>query len=286
MLDSFLALSRFSVRVMHALGSCLANACVPLGGPLCLVAQLDALQNRLSIQFLGEKGVDSGGLHKDWCLLLSRRICAPKTGMFVTSEQGFVDINPAFAAHSRAPEAYRLVGRFISKAMFDRQLVDMPLSRALVMRLMSRKPTLTDLIETDDQLVTGLSWVLNNSVEGVLDSTFTTARHTAVADEVVDAVLGASTEDHDDDGDDPTSPKPSEAAAATTASHASQDEEEEDLVPLLEGGEEKEVTDANKQEYVDLLVDWRTGGEYQQALDALKEGFFEVGLVSTIVGAG
>lgn len=42
-------------------------------------------------------------------------------------------------------ERLRLFGRFVGKSVFDRQLVDLPLSRSLVMRLLGKKPTLEDL---------------------------------------------------------------------------------------------------------------------------------------------
>ena len=209
----------------------------------------------------------------------------------------FADINPRFAAHPRAVDAYRLVGRFISKAMFDRQLVDMPFSRALVMRLLGKSPVgLDDLRESDEQLVTGLTWVLNNDITGVLDSTFTSPKLKPVSDATVRGVLGHGVDDDDDDEEDEDVTSPSAAGAGGASGGASGgdsgggggngdgdgdedgmgalvEEEEVDLVP---GGSEKEVTNDNKKEYVQLMVDWRTQGCFAACLTAMQEGLFEV----------
>jgi hypothetical protein len=47
-------------------------------------------------------------------------------------------------------------------------------------------------------------------------------------------------------------------------------------VPLVKGGQDIEVTESNKKEYVEALLAWRTGGSVQAQLDAMVKGFREL----------
>jgi hypothetical protein len=84
---------------------------------------------------------------------------------------GLVDISSGGGGGSGA---WRAIGRFIGKAIIDRQLVPgLHLSRPLLKQLLGQSVGLKDLLGLDDALYKSLLWTLNNSIEGVLDETFT-----------------------------------------------------------------------------------------------------------------
>lgn len=99
--------------------------------------------------------------------------------------------------------------------MFDRQLVDMPLSGALVKRILGRKPTLQDLEVADPELATGLKWVLSNSIEGILDSTFSVLTDPVVDGDLVLQILKSGEEEEEDEEEEEEGGADIESDAAT-----------------------------------------------------------------------
>ena len=53
-----------------------------------LRAPASALRRRLRVEFVGEAGVDAGGLARDWCLALSRALADPGAGLFARTARG------------------------------------------------------------------------------------------------------------------------------------------------------------------------------------------------------
>lgn len=137
---------------------------------LCALRRLsrDDMQRRIAISFRGENGIDQGGLTKDWTMLLSH--CAAKT-FFRQHKSGVIDVDPGVQWLHGGCEHMRLMGRFVGKAVFDRQLCDLPWSRGLCNFLCTRTSTLADLVDVESELAAGLRWSLDNAVSGVLDDT-------------------------------------------------------------------------------------------------------------------
>ncbi|VDK67254.1 unnamed protein product, partial [Gongylonema pulchrum] len=47
-------------------------------------------------------------------------------------------------------------------------------------------------------------------------------------------------------------------------------------VELQEGGKNKKVTEANKEEYIDAIIKWRFGNRIKPHMGHIKKGLFEV----------
>lgn len=73
------------------------------------------------------------------------KACSQRVGFFTRSPSGHVDVNPAVIHRRNGLQSMRTLGRFVGKAVFARHLVDMPLSRALCLRILGRTPGLSDL---------------------------------------------------------------------------------------------------------------------------------------------
>lgn len=179
---------------------------------------------RIKVQFTGEEGIDSGGLGKEAFLLLSKAISryglrkgylvmtkdsSPNAedglsstagGLFFGSEFIKQEDKDAKEQHNSESNLYldpitfaNLLGIVMGKAIMDRQLVEFPLSSAMLKHMLGKYQYLTHLTaheedhQVDEKLLHSLLldiktldvqfhqsmvWILENSVENVLDETF------------------------------------------------------------------------------------------------------------------
>jgi hypothetical protein len=99
-------------------------------------------RSRWDIEFRGEPGIDAGGLRREFFTMLSRELCAPQLGAFISCGVGGVSrqLNPTSEFDCRPPalggvrpdlQLYRLVGRLIGAALFQEELFTVILSRPL-----------------------------------------------------------------------------------------------------------------------------------------------------------
>lgn len=78
-------------------------------------------------EFMGEMGIDAGGLAKEWFLLVSQAIFDADSGLWLSSEgnQMLMRINPS--SEISCPEDhliyFRFLGRVLGKALFEGQIV-------------------------------------------------------------------------------------------------------------------------------------------------------------------
>lgn len=188
------------------------------------------LLSKPKITFENEPGIDSGGLTKDWFLQISTLARDKKCYLFKACDRGQVEIDSSSTRNAKHLAYFKFLGKFLAKAVFDRQTVDLPLCDSVYKYLLHLPVGMDDLREMDAQFHKSLVWMLENSIVGVIDETFSV--------EV-------------DDG----------ASKAPV------------VVDLKENGRDIPVTDLNKQEYVDLVVQWRTEFGVKAQLDALVQGF-------------
>lgn len=234
---------------------------------------------RLQVEFEGEEGIDSGGLSKEFFLIVSRQ--AKKYALH-NSRKYILDVGGKMFFRNRIQRALNtgdspvisiktkdseiqdrfklpgelpranvgvqvtssmdgnedeavlraefcyFLGRFMAKAILDRQFIDLALCPILWKHLLSMQVighsfpltdqqkcdlavTISDLQLLDRVLSQSLTWMRTNSVEGVLDESF-----------VVQLDVNG------------------------------------EMVPLCRDGENMTVDDGNKGEYIDLLIKWRT----------------------------
>lgn len=185
------------------------------------------------ITFENEPGIDSGGLTKDWFLQISKLMLDKQRNLFKQCDHAQFEIDGSSARNSNYLQYFRFLGKFIAKAIFDRQTADLPFCDAVYKYLLKLPTHMDDLRQMDAQFHKSLLWMLENSVADVIDETFSVQV----------------------DDSDASLKKPS-----TT-------------IDLKENGRDIPVTDLNKKEYVELVVQWRTEFGVKAQLDALVQGF-------------
>ncbi|KAI9266929.1 hypothetical protein BDA99DRAFT_507009 [Phascolomyces articulosus] len=126
------------------------------------------LKKSLRIEFIGEEGVDAGGLRKEWFLLLVRSLFDPQYGMFTYDEDSNLCwFNPtSFENESQ----YFLVGTVLGLAIYNSTILDIHLPTACYKKLLGHPVDLSDLEIFRPGLARGLRQLLE--FEGDVESTF------------------------------------------------------------------------------------------------------------------
>lgn len=90
------------------------------------------MKGRLYIEFVGEAGVDAGGLARDFFIELSRSMFNPNYSLFKLTSNG-VTYYPNDQSHVNPEHLnyFRFVGRIIGKALFDGHLLECYFSKPL-----------------------------------------------------------------------------------------------------------------------------------------------------------
>eukprot|EP00553_Chaetoceros_curvisetus_P014136 CAMPEP_0204642148 /NCGR_PEP_ID=MMETSP0717-20131115/51530_1 /ASSEMBLY_ACC=CAM_ASM_000666 /TAXON_ID=230516 /ORGANISM="Chaetoceros curvisetus" /LENGTH=739 /DNA_ID=CAMNT_0051662897 /DNA_START=489 /DNA_END=2708 /DNA_ORIENTATION=- len=122
-------------------------------------------------EFMGEDGIDAGGLAKEWFLLVTKAIFDADSGLWVSSEgnQMLMRINPA--SEATCPEDhliyFRFLGRVLGKAVFEGQLVSGHMVQYLYKYLLGWPITFDDLESVDADLHQNLKKLLDVKPEEV-----------------------------------------------------------------------------------------------------------------------
>ena len=207
----------------------------------------EEIKKGLRIEFIGEEGLDSGGLRKEWFLLLIREIFDPEHGLFVYDDDSrYCYFNPDTFETS---DQYFLVGVLLGLAIYNSTILDVALPPFTFRKLLasarnytgpstsSTRPTsaysLDDLAEFRPALAHGLRQLLE--YEGDVESTF-----------CQDFVAHV------------------ERYGKTTP------------VLLCPNGDKRPVTNANRREFVDLYIRFLLESSVARQYEPFKRGFFTV----------
>ncbi|TKY90892.1 hypothetical protein EX895_000890 [Sporisorium graminicola] len=195
--------------------------------------QPNDLKKRLMIKFDGEDGLDYGGLSREFFFLLSHEMFNPFYCLFEYSahDNYTLQINPHSGINPEHLNYFKFIGRVLGLAIFHRRFLDAYFIVSFYKMILKKKITLSDLESVDADYHRSLQWMLDNSIEGIVEETFT-----AVEDKFGEMVT----------------------------------------VELKPGGEEVDVTDENKKEYVDLMTEWRISKRVEEQFKAFISGFTEL----------
>lgn len=102
----------------------------------------DDLKKGIRVQFIGEPGIDVGGLRKEWFLLLTRELFDPTGGLFQEEEEtGF----SWFKLDSKQPlKYYKLTGVALGLALYNSTILDINLPPVIYKKLLGVPYSLED----------------------------------------------------------------------------------------------------------------------------------------------
>lgn len=189
-------------------------------------------------EFIGEMGIDAGGLAREWFQLVTEEIFDPDMGLWQSSavNQMCMEVNPAseYCCEDHLVY-YRFLGRVMGKALFDRQLVSGHMVQHIYKHMLGWPINFHDLERVDEEYYNNLKQLQGMADSGedieMLCLDFTTTEE----------VLGTKSE-----------------------------------TELIPGGADTEVTNDNFPEYLEACLKYRMLDRVKPQLNELLLGFFDV----------
>ena len=135
----------------------------------------EELRSKTRVSYVGEPGIDSGGLTKDWFLELPRHLLDPSYCLFRGNVQGDFYVDKRSGVNEDHLDYFEFLGLLLGKAMHDRQLVDTPFAPMVYKYLLGHNVTISDMESIDKVHCRSLRWMLDNPITGVVDETFSIA---------------------------------------------------------------------------------------------------------------
>lgn len=132
------------------------------------------MRKRLMVKFKGEEGLDYGGVAREWLHLLSREMLNPQYGLFQYSgdDRYSLQINPDSGVNPEHLSYFHFVGRILGIAVFHNHVLDGGFTLPFYKQLLNKPITLSDIEDVDPDLHRSLTWILDNNISGVIDTTF------------------------------------------------------------------------------------------------------------------
>ena len=127
----------------------------------------DFKYGKLNVRFVGEEGVDAGGVTREWFRILAREIFNPNYALFAPcgADRLTYQPNPLSGINPDHLRYFKFVGRIIGKAIFDQRLLDGHFARSMYRQLLGKSVDYTDLEWSDPSYYNSLRWMLDHSVE-------------------------------------------------------------------------------------------------------------------------
>ncbi|XP_067104674.1 E3 ubiquitin-protein ligase NEDD4 isoform X2 [Osmerus mordax] len=129
------------------------------------VKRADFLKARLWVEFEGEKGLDYGGVAREWFFLISKEMFNPYYGLFEYSatDNYTLQINPNSGLCNEDHLSYfKFIGRVAGMAVYHGKLLDAFFIRPFYKMTLQKPITLHDMESVDSEYFNSLKWILEN----------------------------------------------------------------------------------------------------------------------------
>ncbi|XP_056622354.1 E3 ubiquitin-protein ligase NEDD4 isoform X1 [Triplophysa dalaica] len=129
------------------------------------VKRPDLLKARLWVEFEGEKGLDYGGVAREWFFLISKEMFNPYYGLFEYSatDNYTLQINPNSGLCNEDHLSYfNIIGRVAGMAVYHGKLLDAFFIRPFYKMMLQKVITLQDMESVDGEYFNSLKWILEN----------------------------------------------------------------------------------------------------------------------------
>ncbi|KAJ8340452.1 hypothetical protein SKAU_G00350850 [Synaphobranchus kaupii] len=129
------------------------------------VKRAEFLKARLWIDFEGEKGLDYGGVAREWFFLISKEMFNPYYGLFEYSatDNYTLQINPNSGLCNEDHLSYfKFIGRVAGMAVYHGKLLDAFFIRPFYKMMLQKPITLQDMESVDSEYFNSLKWILEN----------------------------------------------------------------------------------------------------------------------------
>ncbi|KZF19980.1 HECT-domain-containing protein [Xylona heveae TC161] len=210
-------------------------------------ASQEEIKKGLRIEFRNEEGVDAGGLRKEWFLLLVREVFDPNHGLFMYDEDShYCYFNPNCFETS---DQFFLVGVVLGLAIYNSTILDVALPPFAFKKLLASAPS------TSTPAMSVPRVKMTYSLEDLAEYRPALASGLRQLLEFEGDVQATFCRDF--------------VAEIDRYGQIVQ-------VPLCDGGESRPVTNENRQEFVQLYVQYLLDVAVARQFEPFKRGFFTV----------
>lgn len=115
-------------------------------------------RKELKVKFIGEQGVDSGGLRKEFFQLIIKKIFDPAYSMFIYNEETRTYWFNADTFESRIK--FELIGFILGLALYNSVILDVHFPRVIYKKLLGYNPGFDDLIDYSPSIAQSLEFIL------------------------------------------------------------------------------------------------------------------------------
>lgn len=218
----------------------------------CIKQHQGDLYKSLRIEFIGEPGVDAGGLRKEWFLLLTKSLYDPLNSLFVYVSESrliwFSNSSHDELLNENTKELYYLFGVVMGLAIFNGTILNLSFPQAIYKKLCGEPLTFKDYAEIYPETAQNLQKLLDYESDDFEDLFALTFETTFV-----------------DDG---------------WELRAGKARNKYNTVDLCKNGNKKAVTKKNRDEYVQLWVEFYLNVIIENKYIHFAKGFKKVFSVS------
>eukprot|EP00039_Didymoeca_costata_P009062 m.120033 g.120033 ORF g.120033 m.120033 type:complete len:755 (+) comp14343_c0_seq5:255-2519(+) len=198
------------------------------------------LKKEFKVQFEGEEGLDYGGVRKEFFLLILKELFDPKYGMFTYSEA--TRLYWFYRASFETPEEFRLLGMLTGIALYNNVNLDLHFPSFIFRKLMeghgeSKKESKLTLSDLAE-----VNPELAHGLQQLLDYD---------GDDLEDVFMRTFCVEYEVFG-------------------------EKRIHALCEGGVDRALTKDNREEFVELYIDYELNESIKASFNAYREGFWIV----------
>eukprot|EP01114_Cavostelium_apophysatum_P006773 TRINITY_DN1823_c0_g1_i4.p1 TRINITY_DN1823_c0_g1~~TRINITY_DN1823_c0_g1_i4.p1 ORF type:complete len:3344 (-),score=945.09 TRINITY_DN1823_c0_g1_i4:44-10075(-) len=133
----------------------------------------EELKGRLTVHFVGEEGIDAGGVSREWYVILAKEMFNPNYCLFLPSPDGAFQPNKNSDINQDHIAYFKFTGRVIGKALMDGQLMDAHFTRSFYKHILKQPVNYQDMEAIDPEYFKNLKWILDNDITDILDLNFT-----------------------------------------------------------------------------------------------------------------
>ncbi|KAI8620309.1 hypothetical protein BC830DRAFT_1059411 [Chytriomyces sp. MP71] len=128
------------------------------------------LKKQLRVSFVGEEGIDDGGIQKEFFQMVVKEIFNSNHGMFqYDSDSRLCWFTKETVTDPGVMEEYLLLGRLMGLAIYNSNTLEIPFPMALFKKLLQIPVTLDDLKELDPAFGRGLAGLLEYNEDDFAD---------------------------------------------------------------------------------------------------------------------
>ncbi|XP_050801438.1 E3 ISG15--protein ligase HERC5-like [Gopherus flavomarginatus] len=122
----------------------------------------------LQVQFVGEQGIDVGGLSQEFFTIITRELCCPEAQIFRCFEDSNLIWFPSQVPGSE--DTFFLIGTLFGMALYNMKIAPFHFPLALYKKLLDIPPTLEDLKELSPTEGRNLQEILDEDYDDILEN--------------------------------------------------------------------------------------------------------------------